>query len=494
MSRVGRRYSEISTAFNAAAGTAATPPQSQHLSWIRQLRGGSENPENEEKVKDLDEEEMQEQPVIIGVKQIINPPSMNLSYAESQHQRALDMLRTDQLDEAIEILSEILEWRTKTFGEESIECAATWHHYGVALFKKARSTQGELGEATKEGIRQLSQQIVSQSLLLNETTNASSSSIGGGKEEGGGGMNANVAAVNQSSADDDEDGDDDAEDGVAKAEMDDLVASSLSSKNMNASSSTTPDDMELAWQALEVARLIYSKNGGGGGSSHQFDLAEVYGSLAELSLERAHFETAITDYKAAINSMKTASKSSELPAVPGERRLADLQFRLCLAFQLDGTQKMIDNRTAEGKASIEEGLQYCNETSQTLQAVLNSLEDKSLSSTNPKTEEDILELKEIMEELGQKAEEMKEIMAKGVALPTVEEDNTTAKSRSNSHVQNHQPQHVHHNLGTVGSGGQKRAAADAAAADPSSIQVEEILDFKRSKLLPETVSQTPAAD
>eukprot|EP00471_Norrisiella_sphaerica_P007057 CAMPEP_0184492068 /NCGR_PEP_ID=MMETSP0113_2-20130426/22197_1 /TAXON_ID=91329 /ORGANISM="Norrisiella sphaerica, Strain BC52" /LENGTH=415 /DNA_ID=CAMNT_0026876703 /DNA_START=369 /DNA_END=1616 /DNA_ORIENTATION=+ len=377
-------------------------------------------------------------------------PKMNLSYAESQHQVALDLLREEKLDEAIEILSDVLEWRTKTFGERGIECAPTWHHYGVALFKKARSSDGVMGEATKEGIRQLSQQIVTES-LRSESGNGTSGADAEGAED----------------VEEDDDNDDEA--------LDEIDNNGDNNNNLfEEANATQPDDMELAWQALEVARLIYSKNS----DSHHLDLAEVHGSLAELSLERAHFETAITDYRTAIECMNNATGRG-LEAVSGERRLADLQFRLCLAFQLDGTQKLIDNRTLEGQASIREGLVYCNRTSDTLQGLLDSLQ----AEADQKNDADVKELVEIMAELREKAKEMNEILEHGVTLPTV-----NGLLDQNRQDENDEPDH---NFGVVGN---KRSTVKVETTDSEGPIDKKLKLSLEEKARAETVSQTPAAD
>jgi len=241
----------------------------------------------------------------------------------------------------------------------------------------------------------------------------------------------------------------------------------MTSTKNDTNNATVPDDMELAWQALEVARLIYAKAG-----TNPLELAEVYGSLAELSLEREHFDTAIGDYRAAIESMEQA-KQQKLPMVQGERRLADLQFRICLALQLDGTQKLVDNTTDTGKALIKEGLHYCNKTFETLEGILAPLEANPSDANDAERKE----LKEIMGELKDKAAEMQDILINGVRLPLINESAPVPNA-----VRDMADEPVH-DLGTFKRGAQAPAPEESAA--------------KKLKQAADTisqVSQTPAAD
>jgi len=435
-----------------------------------------------------------------SLKEILSPV-MNLSYAESQHQKALDLLREDKLEHAIDILSDVLEWRTKTFGEKAIECAATWHHYGVALFKKARSSRGIMGEATKEGIRQLSREIVSKT--LNVTVAADDQEKEMEKED---------------DVDEDADADDDAEEpyqgeddvdkqvpegqkGQKQPEQEQVDAGigdvdnglddiDLAGMQNNITGVEGPDDMELAWQALEVARLIYSES-----KTHFNELAEVHGSLAELSLEREHFETAIGDYKAAIKQISDA-KAMNIPLIEGadesrriaDRRLADLQFRLCLALQLDGTQKLVDNRTEEGRAAVREGVEYCNKTSYTIQTILSSVE---AAKPTESTANEIKELKEILSELEDKKTEMAEILTKGVELPKLT-DNNDPEEIDESKV---------HDLGVVGSVNPSGYLTESLQEDGAQKRVGDLHEdeegakrLRGSEAMSHVTSQTPAAD
>ncbi|GAB5356995.1 hypothetical protein AAMO2058_000335800 [Amorphochlora amoebiformis] len=382
-----------------------------------------------------------------SLKEILSPV-MNLSYAESQHQKALDLLREDKLEHAIDILSDVLEWRTKTFGEKAIECAATWHHYGVALFKKARSSRGIMGEATKEGIRQLSREIVSKT--LNVTVAADDQEKEMEKED---------------DVDEDADADDDAEEpyqgeddvdkqvpegqkGQKQPEQEQVDAGigdvdnglddiDLAGMQNNITGVEGPDDMELAWQALEVARLIYSEN----------------------------------------ESRRIA-----------DRRLADLQFRLCLALQLDGTQKLVDNRTEEGRAAVREGVEYCNKTSHTIQTILSSVE---AAKPTESTANEIKELKEILSELEDKKTEMAEILTKGVELPKLT-DNNDPEEIDESKV---------HDLGVVGSVNPSGYLTESLQEDGAQKRVGDLHEdeegakrLRGSEAMSHVTSQTPAAD
>ena len=80
------------------------------------------------------------------------------------------------------------------------------------------------------------------------------------------------------------------------------------------------DDLELAFQCLEVARLIYEN----AGESHGMALAGVLESLGEVAMENEMWEDAIQELDASLTI-----KSKLLP--PADRELAHLHYQLATA-------------------------------------------------------------------------------------------------------------------------------------------------------------------
>ncbi|CAG8541362.1 10524_t:CDS:2 [Paraglomus occultum] len=74
------------------------------------------------------------------------------------------------------------------------------------------------------------------------------------------------------------------------------------------------DDLSVAWEVLDIARIIYSKIEG---YDAEIKLAEIYISLGDLSLENEALDQAVNDYREALNI-----KIRRLPA--DDRQLAEV--------------------------------------------------------------------------------------------------------------------------------------------------------------------------
>ncbi|GFR51027.1 hypothetical protein Agub_g13354 [Astrephomene gubernaculifera] len=81
------------------------------------------------------------------------------------------------------------------------------------------------------------------------------------------------------------------------------------------------DDMKLAWEMLELARLIYSKHQP---EQHHSKLAEVHKSLGDITSEQERFEEAVDSYKQSLEHLQAMQP-------PSLRRIAEVQYKLSLA-------------------------------------------------------------------------------------------------------------------------------------------------------------------
>lgn len=78
--------------------------------------------------------------------------------------------------------------------------------------------------------------------------------------------------------------------------------------------------MQVAWQMLEVARLIFSRN-----EPREYSLlSSTHTVLGDISLEKQDYSQAIEDYKKAVELVERYS--------PKDRRtVGELLFKLCLS-------------------------------------------------------------------------------------------------------------------------------------------------------------------
>ena len=175
--------------------------------------------------------------------------------------RGIAKIKANEMEEAIEALGKCLELRTAVFGEQAVETAQAYHKYGCALFYKAQD------ENTVFGAR------------AQEAADAKKEADGEG-----------------ASADEGEDvgDDDDADDAAADAPPE----GSEEGKEEDGEQEGAQDDMELAWEMIEMARLFYEdeleeSNGQGG---HPIELANVYEVLGDINTETSNFKASLEEY------------------------------------------------------------------------------------------------------------------------------------------------------------------------------------------------------
>ena len=174
--------------------------------------------------------------------------------------RGIAKIKANEMEEAIEALGKCLELRTAVFGEQAVQTAQAYHKYGCALFYKAQD------ENTVFGAR------------AQEAADAKKEADGEG-----------------ASADEGEDvDDDDADDAAADAPPE----GSEEGKEEDGEQEGAQDDMELAWEMIEMARLFYEEeleesNGEGG---HPIELANVYEVLGDINTETSNFKASLEEY------------------------------------------------------------------------------------------------------------------------------------------------------------------------------------------------------
>ena len=172
-------------------------------------------------------------------------------------------------------------------GDEHSDCAGAYAEYAKALLRKVQSEGdpfGSAGPKPEAKSAPASEGEAGPSSVTAEDAAAGDEAAGEG--EGGG--------------DDEEEGgdDDDAEEGEASDEA---------------------DDLELAFQCFEVARLAYEEKPG-----EKLPLAEVLECLGEVHMENEHWTDAVSEFERSLSI-----KKGVLPA--GDRQLAHLHFLMAQA-------------------------------------------------------------------------------------------------------------------------------------------------------------------
>lgn len=157
--------------------------------------------------------------------------------------------------------------------------------------------------------------------------------------------------------------------------------------NEEANEDEDVDNLEVAWEVLELAKLILVKRGPAGWKF----LAEAHKLLGEVAMEGGNPAGAVTDFQACLELMQKME-----PCNP--RAIAEIYYQLGLAFSF-----MND---------FDSSIEQFREASSLLEARIKELEQ---STETPKSddpfysvENEIKELKELLPEIGEKISDMKD--------------------------------------------------------------------------------------
>lgn len=115
---------------------------------------------------------------------------------------------------------------------------------------------------------------------------------------------------------------------------------------------TMADDLEVAWEMLEVARVIYSRYPDE--LAVEKELARVYMRLGDLGMESDVFEQAKSDYE---KSLMLRQKILKETKDPDTTLLADLYCCLAISciYQDSTAQQQVEDASNEGAASVDLG-------------------------------------------------------------------------------------------------------------------------------------------
>jgi tetratricopeptide (TPR) repeat protein len=131
-------------------------------------------------------------------------------------------------------------------------------------------------------------------------------------------------------------------------------------------------DLQLAWESLETARAIWSKDPVGNAS----ELVEVHLLLGDVAMENGAFEAALADYDAAMEASVAAKYGNS------DRRVAVIHYQRCLALQFSGLPEEAMTAVKSAIAVLQAcktqltGSQSANNVNTDVDAVLEELKAK----------------------------------------------------------------------------------------------------------------------
>ncbi|KAL7231915.1 hypothetical protein ACSBR2_010020 [Camellia fascicularis] len=267
----------------------------------------------------------------------------SLEYADELMERGSKAAKDCDYPEAAECYSRALEIRVGHYGELAPECVNAYYKYGCVLLYKAQEEADPLGTVPrKEGeSKQASDKDGSVKNAINGESSAASVSSNVVKDGSSNPQDGAPNDVSSGKAQEEDDEESDAED-LAEADEDE-------------------SDLDLAWKMLDVARAIVEKH-----SNDTMEKVDILSTLAEVALEREDIETSLSDYLKALDIL-------ERLAEPDSRRIAELNFRICLCLE-------IGSKAQEAIPYCQKAISICNSRVQRLMNELNSLSGSTATS------------------------------------------------------------------------------------------------------------------
>lgn len=204
-----------------------------------------------------------------------------LVFAKDLYGRGSRNYLVKEYAEAADDLSEVCAMYAEIYGDEAHELGMPYLLYAKSLIALAQGGENkllEVPEEQEEDDEEDDDEGPAEGVAPEEGAAASSSSSVDGKSNGTteNGGHANGSAEPQAGGSAGPAVESENTDGAEEEEEDDTPAANL----------------QVAWEVLELAVKIFSREG----ESSASNLADAYFELAEISLENSHFETAVRDY------------------------------------------------------------------------------------------------------------------------------------------------------------------------------------------------------
>ncbi|ORZ28394.1 hypothetical protein BCR41DRAFT_316985 [Lobosporangium transversale] len=264
---------------------------------------------------------------------------------------------------AVEKFGLASEMLGQVYGETNPKCADTLFIYGKALLEHAIQQSSVLGGATEKKAKEEKAAVESGSSAAASSSSAPS----------------NPRFVFE--GDDDEEEEEEEEGGENEGEE-------------------GQDDFAVAWDVLDLARVLYHRQGT---EEALLKLGDVHISLGDVSLESENFDQAVADFREAI-----LIKEARLE--PDDRQLAEAHYKLALALEYSPTES---DKTQE---HIHKAITVLKARIQKLNGLLASGKGKARATDENESEskmaKELIELHELIGEMDQKIQDLLNNQAK----------------------------------------------------------------------------------
>ncbi|KAI9089019.1 hypothetical protein K1719_029298 [Acacia pycnantha] len=313
----------------------------------------------------------------------------SLEFADELLQQGYKAMKENDFSEAAENFSRALEIRVSKFGELAPECVHTYYKYGCALLYKAQEEADPLADVPKkEGESQ--EGSTKDGSVKNSAAESSTSCVSSNAKQDVNSDNQDAALDDASTKEVQEDDKDSDDEELAEGDEDE-------------------SDLDLAWKMLDIARAIVEKN-----SSNTMEHVDILSTLADVALEREDFETSLSDYKNALSILEQLVE-------PDNRKIADLNFRICLCLEVNSKPEEAMPYCQKAASVCKERIHRLTNEVKSLPESISSASESDNSITDKQAEIDTLtglssELERKLEDLQQLISNPKSILSEILGL------------------------------------------------------------------------------
>ncbi|GJJ77213.1 HAT1-interacting factor 1 [Entomortierella parvispora] len=275
---------------------------------------------------------------------------------------------------AVEKFGLASEMMGQVYGETNPKCADVLFQYGKALLEHAIQQSSVLGGATEKKSQEELEAVVAAATGITPGSSSSSSAP------------SNPRFHFEGDDDDDED-----EEEVDAEEGEQGGASSGAAEG----GEEDQDDFAVAWDVLDLARVLYHRQGT---EEALLKLGDVHIALGDVSLESENFEQAVADFKEALK-IKEARLEAE------DRELAEAHYKLALALEYSPTE------SEKAQEHIHKAATVLRARIDKLNGILASYgkgkgKASEASESENKMAKELLELHELVGEMDQKVQDL----------------------------------------------------------------------------------------
>lgn len=276
----------------------------------------------------------------------IDPQNKNPDELVTQGIRAYHMQNYPTAVQALSLASEML---AAEHGDKHDSLGDVYYYYGKALLELSREESEPLGDAVTKKIEEDSDSDEADTAPEEETAaekKPEEAKVVNGevKENGEAGPSSGEKKADGDSTEDGEE---------------------------------EPSDLQVAWEVLELAKIIYENRG----ESGKRNLAETLVVLGEVSLESENFESAVTDIARGLEIMLEFKEKNQ-------RVLAETHYKLGMALSTN--------------SQVDEAVDQFNSSLDLLKARIKALEEKKEDH-----ETEIKQMKELIPEIEEKIADTK---------------------------------------------------------------------------------------